>query len=163
MEFVLTGVAVVLGGGIAFAIVVLATGKDPGLVSPNPDTVSTSLPPDRPLSESDVYRTRFDTGLRGYRTAQVDEALARVAYDVGFKDELIKVFANEVEALRDGRSQEAETFRKARERAMGEAEPTEDLAAEGAPPVPEEVTNTPDEGAHARDDGDGEAPAEPRE
>ena len=61
------------------------------------------LPSDRPLGEEDIVRTRFDTALRGYRMAQVDQALQRAAYDIGYKGELIGVLEAEVTALREGR------------------------------------------------------------
>ncbi len=118
MEFVLGVLAAAVAAGIAFAIVVLATGSDPGLVPRDRDRTPVTLPVDRPLTEPDVAETRFDTGLRGYRTSQVDTALARVAYDIGFKDELIRVLASEVTALRDGRTDDADTFRSIRQRAV---------------------------------------------
>ena len=37
----------------------------------------------------------FDTGLRGYRMSQVDSALRRAAYDVGYKTELVAVLEAE--------------------------------------------------------------------
>lgn len=119
-EFLLVLLVVALACGIAFAIVVLVTGDDPGLTSAGNDGVPLDLPGDRPLSESDVLAARFDTGLRGYRTTQVDEAVARLAYDVGFKDELIKVLAGEVSALRAGRTDEADSLRDVRRKALGE-------------------------------------------
>lgn len=119
MEFVLVVLALALSCGIAFGIVVLVTGNDPGLVGAT-DNVPAHLPTDRPLAEQDVLAARFDTGLRGYRTGQVDDALERLAYDVGFKDELIKVLASEVTALRDGRVEEADALRQAREKALGD-------------------------------------------
>ncbi|ADD40411.1 DivIVA domain-containing protein [Stackebrandtia nassauensis] len=121
MEFVLVVLALALSCGIAFGIVVLVTGNDPGLVSAT-DGVPAHLPSDRPLSEQDVLAAKFDTGLRGYQTGQVDDALARLAYDVGFKDELIKVLASEVTALRDGRTEEADALRDARQRALADKE-----------------------------------------
>ena len=45
----------------------------------------------RPLGEEDLIRTKFDTALRGYRMSQVDQALQRAAYDIGYKGELIGV------------------------------------------------------------------------
>ena len=119
--------ALALAVAIAFGIVILVTGNDPGLVR-LADGVPNDLPSDRPLSESDVLSTTFDTGVRGYRTSQVDDALARVAYDVGFKDELIKVLASEVTALRDGRAEEADALRDVRRRALGESAETDDNA-----------------------------------
>lgn len=134
MDFLLVLIALALSCAIAFGIVVLVTGNDPGLVSAT-EGVPAHLPTDRPLSEQDVLAARFDTGLRGYQTGQVDDALARLAYDVGFKDELIKVLASEVTALRDGRTEEADALRQARQRALGDraekAEPEDgDTAAE---------------------------------
>jgi hypothetical protein len=43
--------------------------------------------------------------------AQVDQALRRVAYDIGYKVELIGVLEAEVDALREGRTQEADGLR----------------------------------------------------
>lgn len=120
-QFLLLLVVVVIAAGLVFGVVVLATGKDDGLRPVTPDGVSIGLPADRPLSEEDVLTARFDTGPRGYRTRQVDDALARLAYDVGFKDELIKVLVSEVQALRDGREDDAEQLRVARAKAIGEA------------------------------------------
>lgn len=120
-QFLLLLVVVVIAAGLVFGVVVLATGKDDGLRPVTPDGVSIGLPADRPLSEEDVLTARFDTGARGYRTRQVDDALARLAYDVGFKDELIKVLVSEVQALRDGREDDAEQLRQARAKAIGGA------------------------------------------
>ncbi|MGH8876103.1 MAG: DivIVA domain-containing protein, partial [Stackebrandtia sp.] len=131
MEFVLVLLALALSAAIAFGIVVLVTGTDPGLVS-LADGVPPLLPSDRPLAEKDVLAAKFDTGLRGYQTSQVDDALSRLAYDVGFKDELIKVLASEVTALRDGRTEEADSLRQARERALGEADEAVDAEETGA-------------------------------
>jgi DivIVA domain-containing protein len=140
MEFVLVAASLVLACGIAFAIVVLVTGNDPGLVQLSADGAPADLPTDRPLSETDVNRARFDTGLRGYRTSQVDDALARLAYDVGFKDELIKVLASEVAALRDGRETEADALREVRQRALGEAAVTSTVATGDIDIVSSETT-----------------------
>ena len=40
--------------------------------------------------------------------AQVDQALRRAAYDIGYKDELIGVLEAEVTALREGRTEDAD-------------------------------------------------------
>jgi hypothetical protein len=50
--------------------------------------------------------------------AQVDQAIRRAAYDIGYKEELITVLEAEVTALRDGRTEDAEVLRKAREAAQ---------------------------------------------
>lgn len=105
-------------GAIGFGIAALLSGGDPGLAPVEPDGRAVPLPGVRPLSESDVTSLRFDTGLRGYRMAQVDAALRRAAYDIGYKEELINVLEAEVSALRDGRVEDADTMRRAREDAL---------------------------------------------
>src|SRR5207248_6770067 len=101
------------------------------------------LPTARPLTEADLGTLRFDFVARGYRMAQVDQALRRAAYDIGYKEELIGVLEAEVAALREGRLDEAEALRRAREAAQRPrtgtaAEPEPDDAADddAAPELP---------------------------
>jgi DivIVA domain-containing protein len=91
------------------------------------------LPGTRPLMEADVSAVRFDTGVRGYRMAQVDQALRRAAYDIGYKDELIGVLEAEVTALREGRTSDADTLRRAREAALVPAGATSAGSGYGSP------------------------------
>lgn len=116
--YVLLGAFIV--GAVAFGVAVLVTGADPGLAAGEPDGAAIPLPTDRPLGEGDFQSLRFDTGLRGYRMAQVDSALRRAAYDVGYKEELVAVLEAEVDALRDGRQEEADALRQARLAALGQ-------------------------------------------
>jgi DivIVA domain-containing protein len=125
---------------VVFGVTVLVSGGDPGLAPAEPDGRAVPLPGDRPLGEEDVSRVRFDTALRGYRMAQVDQALRRAAYDIGYKDELIGVLQSEVTALRDGRTADADALRRAREAALA---PTVVAATIGAPPAPGTGTGRP--------------------
>ncbi|SBT54359.1 DivIVA domain-containing protein [Micromonospora narathiwatensis] len=102
---------------VVFGVTVLVSGRDPGLVPTEPDGRAVPLPGGRPLDELDVTEVRFDTALRGYRMAQVDQAMRRAAYDIGYKSELIGVLEAEVAALREGRTEEAEALRRTREEA----------------------------------------------
>lgn len=90
MGFVLPLIVAVIGVWIAFSIVVWATGQDTLL-----DTGPTGAPPGLgdgdPVSEAAVASVKFDTGLRGYRTDQVDAALHRLAWEIGRKDEQLAV------------------------------------------------------------------------
>ncbi|MGK5738160.1 DivIVA domain-containing protein [Micromonospora sp. URMC 103] len=104
---------------VVFGVTVLVTGRDPGLVPAEPDGRAVPLPGNRPLHESDVEHVRFDTALRGYRMAEVDQAMRRAAYDIGYKSELIGVLEAEVVALREGRTADADALRRAREQAAG--------------------------------------------
>lgn len=103
---------------VVFGVTVLVTGGDSGLGTAEPDGRAVPLPGARPLMEADVTAVRFDTTVRGYRMAQVDQALRRAAYDIGYKDELIGVLEAEVTALREGRASDADTLRRAREAAL---------------------------------------------
>ncbi|GAA2520995.1 hypothetical protein GCM10010201_18370 [Pilimelia columellifera subsp. columellifera] len=124
-------------GAIVFAVAALVSGSDPGLDEVEPDGRSLPLPTDRPLVEADVSRVRFDTGARGYRMAQVDAALARAAYDIGYKNELVAVLEAEVTALRAGRADEADALRTAREAAEAAASgPPSDSTQPAAPDRP---------------------------
>jgi DivIVA domain-containing protein len=138
---------------IVFGVTVLLGGGDSGLTPAEPDGRAVPLPGDRPLVEEDMVRTRFDTALRGYRMSQVDQALQRAAYDIGYKGELIGVLEAEVQALRDGRIAEADALRRAREAAL--APPVVPVVPDGPaavtdapeplvkPPRPEEAASPP--------------------
>jgi DivIVA domain-containing protein len=110
-------VVVLVLAALVFGVVSLLSGDDPGLGKVEPDGRAVALPNNRSLTEVDLKTVRFDLGWRGYRMAQVDRVLRRTAYDVGYKDEMIAVLEAEVMALRDGRAEDAELLRKARESA----------------------------------------------
>jgi DivIVA domain-containing protein len=111
--FILLAGALVLGA-VVFGVTVLIVGGDQGLEPAEPDGRAVPLPAARPLTESDLGELRFDMAFRGYRMAQVDQALRRSAYDLGYKEELIGVLEAEVDALREGRLEEADKLREAR-------------------------------------------------
>src|SRR5688572_17234858 len=115
-SLVLVLVIALVVGALIFGVLALLSGDDPGLVPAEPDH-ALPLPASRPLTETDLGGLRFDVALRGYRMAQVDRALRRAAYDIGYKDEMIAVLEAEVAALREGRLEDADLLRKAREAA----------------------------------------------
>jgi DivIVA domain-containing protein len=117
-QLLLFVVVALVVAAIVFGVTVMVSGGDSGLTPVEPDGKSLPLPSDRPLGEEDIFRTRFDTAFRGYRMAQVDQALQRAAYDIGYKGELIGVLEAEVTALREGRTADADVLRRAREAAV---------------------------------------------
>ncbi|WNM41348.1 DivIVA domain-containing protein [Micromonospora halotolerans] len=159
-EVLLLLVVALTVAAVVFGVTVLVSGRDPGLAPAEPDGRAVPLPGSRPLDESDVAEVRFDTALRGYRMAQVDAAMRRAAYDIGYKTELIGVLEAENAALREGRTEEADALRRARAEAAAtgsEAEaPTPPLAT--APPP---ATTPPAAGAEppTAEAGVAEAPA----
>lgn len=113
-EILLLLIVALVAAAIVFGVAVLVTGGDQGLGPAEPDDRFRRLPGDRPLGEEDAAQIRFDVAIRGYRMAQVDRVLARVSYDLGYKQELINALEAEVAALRDGRKDEADVLRDRR-------------------------------------------------
>jgi DivIVA domain-containing protein len=135
-QLLLLLVVALVVAAIVFGVTVMVSGNDSGLTPVEPDGRALPLPSDRPLGEEDVVRTRFDTALRGYRMSQVDQALQRAAYDIGYKGELIGVLEAEVLALREGRIGDADTLRRAREAAIAPPVVTPAGSAGDEPPPP---------------------------
>jgi DivIVA domain-containing protein len=133
-EFFLLLIGALVVGAIVFGVAVLITGDDQGIEGNEPDGRAVPLPTSRPLGEGDVGQLRFDTAIRGYRMGQVDAAFRRAAYDIGYKEELIQVLEAEVKALREGRVEDADAFRDARQAAVSGATVT---AAPVEPPAPD--------------------------
>jgi DivIVA domain-containing protein len=156
-QFLLLTIGALIVAAIGFGVVVLVSGADSGLAPVEPEGSAVPLPADRPLAESDFAPVRFDTTVRGYRMAQVDAALRRAAYDIGYKLELIDVLEAEVAALRDGRQGDADRLRAAREAASHVASagsPGQGPAAEpagSAAPGPVEAAPNPAAGSSAAD------------
>src|SRR5882724_8392441 len=118
-------VVAVVVAAIVFGVTVMLGGGDSGLTPVEADGRAIPLPSDRPLGEDDISQTKFDVAWRGYRMAQVDQALQRAAYDIGYKGELIGVLEAEVIALREGRTADADVLRRAREAAVAPVVPAE--------------------------------------
>jgi DivIVA domain-containing protein len=140
MNIPLLLVIAVTVGAVVFGVMTLVTGGDPGLRPVEPDSRARPLPGDRPLLEDDVAKATFDMAWRGYRMDQVDQTLRRLAYDIGYKTELIQVLEAEIAALRDGRLEDAAVLAQARAASLNGSrseEPAElspiDLAAELRP------------------------------
>lgn len=83
MIIVWTVVAVLLvGAGAAWAV---SRADVPGV--PAAVTTESARPfPPGPLGAADVHDVRFDQAVRGYRMAQVDEALARLGQELTERD-----------------------------------------------------------------------------
>lgn len=118
MGFVLPIVVAVIGVWIAFSIVVWATGRDT-LLDTGAAGAPLGLGEGEAVDERAVASVKFDTGLRGYRTDQVDAALNRLAWEIGRRDELLA----EMQARLEGDT--AELPAQDAEAEPGEAAPIE--------------------------------------
>lgn len=66
-------------GGVAM----LAAGRGAAMTEVEHDRVRSALPDGRPLAADDLRRVRFPLALRGYRMADVDALLDRLARELG--------------------------------------------------------------------------------
>jgi DivIVA domain-containing protein len=72
-------VLVVLVMGVA---AVVASGRGGSMVEVHDDRPDARVPADGPLTAADLRRVRFSTALRGYRAAEVDALLDRLADEI---------------------------------------------------------------------------------
>ena len=79
---------------VLFATAVVATRDDPLLADAPPDRPDLALP-DEPLTSADVEGVRFSMALRGYRMAEVDAVLERLARELDERDRRIAELAAE--------------------------------------------------------------------
>ena len=78
MIWLLAVLAIVVVGGL----VVLAVARGAAMAPAADDRREVRLPADRPLRAADIRATRFTMTLRGYRMAEVDALLARLAAEL---------------------------------------------------------------------------------
>ena len=85
----------VVAGGVGVALVLLVLGglvavlrgrADLGPVDVPPDAAALGLPDAGPLSADDVRAVRLPLAVRGYRMAEVDQVLARLAEELAVRD-----------------------------------------------------------------------------
>lgn len=180
MGFVLPLIVAIIAVWIAFSIVVWATGRDT-LLDLSPAGAPLGLGEEEPVSEAAVASVRFDTGMRGYRTDQVDAALNRLAWEIGRKDEQLAVLNAKLDGTYEEPTTEENEFVPApsddlpgdepfQEPAAAEDEPFEEALdedtfriARGEDAEPAAETNPEDaESASAADRDDAEPGSEAR-
>jgi len=74
-------IVLVIGG-----CVVLATGRGGAMRDAYDDRPDVLVPGDRPLGGDDLRAVGFTTAFRGYRMAEVDDLLARLAAELDTRD-----------------------------------------------------------------------------
>lgn len=80
---------VLLLAAVLFGVAAVAAGRGDLLAEASRDGADTGLPVDRPLQPVDVESLRFPMALRGYRMADVDEALDRLAAELAERNDRI--------------------------------------------------------------------------
>ncbi|MFF3553104.1 hypothetical protein ACFYXL_06755 [Streptomyces tsukubensis] len=124
--FLLIAMVVVVG---AVTLAVLGGGDSAALPEAAPERLVDPLPESRPVGRADVEALRLPVAPRGYRMADVDDALARLGAELAERDARI---ARLESALAGARA----TAVGGRELFAGVGEPGEDVAP-GAYDVPE--------------------------
>ncbi|MFI1591194.1 MULTISPECIES: DivIVA domain-containing protein [Streptomyces] len=81
--FLLLTMAVVVAG---VTLAVVGGGGSPVLQDVAPERLTDPLPADRPLGRADVEAMRLPMSVRGYRMADVDEALDRLGAELAERD-----------------------------------------------------------------------------
>ncbi|MFV0133803.1 DivIVA domain-containing protein [Streptomyces sp. HMX87] len=81
--FLVVALAVVVA---AVTLAVVAGGESGPLPEAAPERPADPLPADRPLSRADVEGLRFPLTARGYRMADVDDALGRLGAELAERD-----------------------------------------------------------------------------
>ncbi|WP_077800289.1 DivIVA domain-containing protein [Streptomyces sp. JHA26] len=81
--FLVVALAVVVA---AVTLAVVSGGDSGPLPEAEPERLRDFLPPDRPVARADVERLRFPLVLRGYRMADVDDALGRLGAELSERD-----------------------------------------------------------------------------
>ncbi|MFE6778796.1 DivIVA domain-containing protein [Streptomyces sp. NPDC057702] len=81
--FLLIALVAVVG---AVTLVVVGGGDGAALPEARPDRLIDPLPEDRPLDHADVAALRLPVALRGYRMAEVDDALGRLGAELAERD-----------------------------------------------------------------------------
>ncbi|GGZ75183.1 DivIVA domain-containing protein [Streptomyces echinoruber] len=107
--FLVVALAVVVA---AVTLAVLGGGESGPLPEAAPERLEDPLPPDRPVGREDVAALRFPLAARGYRMADVDDALSRLAAELAERDariaELEAALAGARAAAQAGRPQQPE-------------------------------------------------------
>ncbi|MFE9686297.1 DivIVA domain-containing protein [Streptomyces sp. NPDC006285] len=104
--FLVVALVVVVG---AVTLSVVGGGDSAALPEVAPERLRDPLPPDRPLHRGDVEALRFPLALRGYRMADVDDALGRLGAELAERDARI---ADLEAALAGARSTAAPSLEK---------------------------------------------------
>ncbi|OIJ64851.1 DivIVA domain-containing protein [Streptomyces mangrovisoli] len=83
--FLVVALAVVVAA-VTLAVVGGGEGTTGPLPEAEPERLEDPLPPDRPVGRADVESLRFPLAPRGYRMADVDDALGRLGAELAERD-----------------------------------------------------------------------------
>jgi DivIVA domain-containing protein len=82
--------AILVSAGVIFAVFAVTIGHGGSITQFQPDWPGRPLPDDRAVRAADLTAARFSLAFRGYRMAEVDDALDRLAAEIAERDETIE-------------------------------------------------------------------------
>ncbi|MEO3975932.1 DivIVA domain-containing protein [Streptomyces sp. CAU 1734] len=107
--FLLIAMVVVVG---AVTLAVIGGGDSGALPETAPEQLVDPLPITRPVNRADVEELRLPVALRGYRMADVDDALGRLAAELAERDERIAELESALAGARTETGSGADPFTK---------------------------------------------------
>jgi DivIVA domain-containing protein len=81
---------ILVSAGVIFAVFAVTVGHGGSMTQFQPDWPGRPLPEDRAVRAADVTAARFSLAFRGYRMAEVDDALDRLAGEIADRDYAIE-------------------------------------------------------------------------
>ena len=81
---------ILVSAGVIFAVFAVTVGHGGSMTQFQPDWPGRPLPEDRTVRAADVTSARFSLAFRGYRMAEVDDALDRLAAEISERDYTIE-------------------------------------------------------------------------
>jgi DivIVA domain-containing protein len=81
---------ILVSAGVIFAVFAVTVGHGGSMTQFQPDWPGRPLPEDRAVRAADVTAARFSLAFRGYRMAEVDDALDRLAAEIAERDYAIE-------------------------------------------------------------------------
>lgn len=81
---------ILVSAGVVFAVFAVTVGHGGSMTQFQPDWPGRPLPEDRVVRAADVTAARFSLAFRGYRMAEVDDALDRLAAEIAERDYAIE-------------------------------------------------------------------------
>ncbi|MEU1076405.1 MULTISPECIES: DivIVA domain-containing protein [unclassified Streptomyces] len=101
--FLLIAMVVVVA---AVTLAVVGGGDDAVLPETGPERLSDPLPEDRPVERADIDALRLPVAARGYRMAEVDDVLSRLAAELSERDARIAALQQALSAAHARRDEE---------------------------------------------------------
>ncbi|MEW1887168.1 DivIVA domain-containing protein [Streptomyces sp. NPDC048567] len=118
--FLLLAMVVVVA---AVTLAVVGGGRSAVLQDVAPEQLTDPLPASRPVGRADVEALRLPVGLRGYRMAEVDDALGRLGAELAERDARIAELESALAGAQATRTGGPDLFKEGHDQPRDDEEP----------------------------------------